>query len=409
MTDAAVEAPVSENTESVSPEPPIDSPGGEIVLTDGQDVSSSPVTESPDAPLHQATCAHPKCKVRVVYRLTPSGHGFAILERTGCEFDAIFSAGETGRPACPHGHGELTGTDDLLSAEDAITEAARRVDEQKALRLPFPSPPFNYESALHTIQEKRHDVKQLERDFEKADERRKKAKAALDEANTELGQIIDAFEEREQERRLEMERRARRAADGHPDDTNLVRCKFEEKRPGASCPLCDGTTVDLDAREIAAKDSETHVEQAVAMLEQREAADLAESLETFCHVVIRPEMLRGLSPEARADIKAWVLATADPDHPTPARPAALGTAHIAAPVEEGAAVQSCRECGAVLLRLGDADIDDDPYPAGTFVGVDCPSVADVAHHYPKPRGEKAKRAKTEKAPASKKVRKAGKQ
>lgn len=354
-----------------------------------------------ERPLHRAYCQHAKCRVSVEYRLTPSGHGFAILAREGCDDEATtFSMGAHGRPSCPYGHGELTGADDLLPAEEAIAEAARRLEAQ---RLPFPALPFDWASAGRTIVEKRHEVKQLERDFEAADARRKKAKAALDEAFAELGKIIDRYDEAEQDRRLEAERQERQAAEGHPGGANLVRCRFEQLHPGQACPLCAGDgPIDPEWR-----DSETHVIQARAKLEELACAGLAEALEAICHVVIPWQVLRGYSLEARQRVSEWIdgVKAAEGNGAPPARPELLGTAHIAGEVAEGAEVQCCRECGATLLDLEFGAVE--PYKAGTFVGVDCASVQDVAHHYPRPRGE-AKKGRARRSAPALPGRKAGK-
>jgi hypothetical protein len=157
-------------------------------------------------------------------------HGFVLV---GTE--ATYGAGENGRPICPDGHGEMEIADDRLPIEQAIEQAAEQINATTQ-RLPFPSPPFNYEGALHEIFEKQQSVAILEGKFNDADERRKKAKAALDEGHSQLSVLIATLQEREQDRLHEIARREAAAVAGHPEDTTLVRCAWELAHPDEQLP-----------------------------------------------------------------------------------------------------------------------------------------------------------------------------
>jgi len=364
---------------------------------------------SAEVPIHRATCAHAGCAVSVVYRPTSLGHGFAILERIGVDHETGFSVSANGRPECPKGHGELTIADDLLDAHEAITQAAERQAQEAARatgspRLPFPAPPFNHEGALHHIQEKRHEIKQLERDFEQADERRKKAKARLDEANADLGKLIDDYEERERERQFEIERRQRQAEDGHPEGTTLVRCLYERQHEGQTCPLCvAGGPTFVRGVPIAAKNSDRHPEQVAEYLDDLAIEQLVEALNDGAGISVMPGRVRDWTPEERAQVEQYLEARRTGEAGLTV-PSVFKTCHLAAAVGEGSKLQSCQRCGATLLLFGDADVEADPYPAGTLVGADCPGEGEIEpHHYPT-RGKKNAAAK----PAPKAKQKAGK-
>ncbi|HXG70573.1 MAG TPA: hypothetical protein VNJ04_08175 [Gemmatimonadaceae bacterium] len=352
-------------------------------------------TESPEVPIHRGTCAHTACAIGVTYRPTASGTGFQVLEVFGCPPDTAFGAGDHGRPLCPHGHGELTIADDLLPAHEAITDAATRAaaSDTGARRLPFPAPPFNAEGALHTIQEKRHEIKGLERDFEKADERRKKAKAALDEANTALGQIIDDFEDRELERRHEIERREAAAAAGHPEDTTLVRCAFEALVDGATCPLCTGGVTFVRGKAIAPRASDRHAEQGVEFLDDLEHEALIEALAEAAAIVVVPTAVRAWTAEQRFEVSRYLDQRRE-GATSLTRPSVFATAHLAAAAADGATVQACRECGATLLVFGQTDEDPQPYAPGTLVGADCTAAEIEPHRYPTPATKKTRARRT---------------
>jgi hypothetical protein len=139
---------------------------------------------APDRTDHLARCA--SCAFTVRFKPLQSGHGFMLV---GSE--ESLGIGEDGRPMCPNGHGQMEIADDQLPAAEAFALAQEQLQDQRPPRLPFPAPPFNYEGALHEIFEKQSEITRLEIKFTDADERRKKAKSALDDAREELGKMID--------------------------------------------------------------------------------------------------------------------------------------------------------------------------------------------------------------------------
>lgn len=392
--DTVVDPPPQEMGANAETVPAIEDTiaAGDETTPDPADTTAPP-TETGELPIHRGMCPDAFCAIGATYRPTASGDGFLVLEVFGCPPDTAFGAGAHGRPLCPNGHGELTIADDLLPAHEAITAAAGSVARatRQQPRLPLPSPPFNHEGAFHAIQEKRHEVKQLERVFDAADDRRKKAKAALDEGHTALGQLIDDLEEREQERIADMERQTARAADGHPNDTALVRCIFERQNDGQTCPLCvDGGPLFVRGKTIAPRDAVRHVEQVVEFLDQVEIESLAEQLQEIAGVRIDEKTVRSWTEDDRTAVRAY-CAQLEADRTTP-RPTILASAHVAATVGDAAAIQSCRECGAVLLQLIENGEPVSPYAPGTLVGTECASAVDVPHHYPKKtRGKKRAR------------------
>lgn len=163
---------------------------------------------TPEPLTHVARCT--QCEAGAKVRALPSGNGFEVLERYGVDVDTNFGVGANGHPTCPHGHGEMAYADEQLPADDAISQVAEQLANTKP-RLPFPAPPINYEAFFRSIRDKRHEIARLEARFNDADDRRKKAKAALDTANEELGTLIDDLETREEKRLAEIARQQERA------------------------------------------------------------------------------------------------------------------------------------------------------------------------------------------------------
>jgi hypothetical protein len=188
---------------------------------------TTPIDEQP---IHLARCV--ECGHSVSFRPNSRGNGFFLVGT-----DALYGIGAFGRPVCPDGHGEMEIADDRLPIEQAIAQTAERIDATTQ-RLPFPSPPFNYEGVLHALCEKRHTIAALEKRVEDRRDLLKKAKDDLDEANAELGKMLDQFERDEQDRLAEIARREAAAAAGHPEDTTLVRCAWEQAHPDEQCPVC---------------------------------------------------------------------------------------------------------------------------------------------------------------------------
>jgi hypothetical protein len=199
------------------------------------------------AMVHLARCT--ECGICVHYKSLPSGTGFTLVDS-----DLALGIGDNGRPVCPNGHGEMELADDRLPIEQAMEQVAEKLAEPQ--RLPYPSPPFNYEGALHEIFEMEQSNAILESKFNDADERRKKAKAALDDGRSKLSALIGTLQEREQDRLHEIARREAAKAAGHPEETNLVRCAWEQAHPDETCPMCSD-----DELRPTARDASGHVEQ----------------------------------------------------------------------------------------------------------------------------------------------------
>jgi hypothetical protein len=347
--------------------------------------ATEPVAQPPleERPVHLARCI--ECGHSVPFRPNSTGTGFVLV---GTE--ATYGAGENGRPICPDGHGEMEIADDRLPIEQAMEQAAERIDATTQ-RLPFPSPPFNYEGALHEIFEKQQSVAILEGKFNDADERRKKAKAALDEGHSQLSVLIATLQEREQDRLHEIARREAAAAAGHPEDTTLVRCAWELAHLDERCPLCS-SPVEAAHYNLAdtARDSALHLD-AVERLIHLQDTDAIVALVDHLGIVLSPDTVSAWSVEDRAAVKAWAEA---PTEQSP-RPAILGTAHVAggsitSEAEPGDTFQCCRECGARLLSYPTGSGEPvEFYPAGTLVGSDCDGAKEPAR-YAKRGKKKAK-------------------
>lgn len=359
---------------------------------DGPTTAAPPAlaSESPNLPVHRAICMADGCKTGVLYRPTASGAGFAVLERYGMGVDTLVGISSNGRPICPVGdHGEMTLADEQLPVEQAITEVNKKLDAPKDRRLPFPAQPFNWEGAGRHIIEQRHEVKRLEKKWEDLKERTKEAKDAFDKGNEKLGEMIDEYEERADEREYEIERRQSQAAAGHPEGTTLVRCVWEKQHPDLPCPLCESSAQTIEGRnavirllgvELLPRDAQGHVDQVLAYHEKK---DLQDTLTALDGVVfdIKAAAILEWSPADRAAVRTWAEAV---DRDTD-RPAVLGTPHVAAAVTGEAKVQTCATCGGVIRQLDDAA---EAYPTGALVRTDCAGAEkEVGHRYPE-RGKK---------------------
>ena len=367
--------------------------GPEATASDNGGVGPSKIAASHEVPIHRVVCMTEGCTCGATYRPTASGTGLMFLERYGMDIEQVLGLGPSGRPACPRGHGEMTFADEQLPIAEAINQVTAKVEQAQARPLPFPAPPFNYEGAFHEIVEKRHEVADLESRHEDKKAAAKHAKEALDEANEELGTMIDAFEQREDERKFEIARRLRQAEEGHPDGTTLLRCLYEQQYPDDLCPLCTGDpalVIKFLGHEITARDASAHVDQVV---EYRTKLDVEETEDALQAVIARvhPATIAVWTPEQRAEVRVWAFQTVDHESngakmAPPPRPAVLGTPHVVATLDAQEKVITCGPCGAVLQQLDD---DTVPYPIGQLVGVDCPgATAEIAHHYPPAKGTK---------------------
>lgn len=376
VVDTATETPAAESTEATQdasqevtdsvPEPESPEPGAQ-----------SPAPASSDVPIHLALCQVEGCAVRVTYRPIATDPGFFILERSGYDSATAILADQTGMLVCPHGHGPLTLADEqLVPVSDAISQVAEQVAQEGPpdRRLPFAVPPFNFEGALRDLFRMRHDIKAQETKVARAHERYKKEKADLDEMTSKLGVAIDDYEQREQERQYEQERRAR----GLPasGDSRLVRCAWEQRNPGKSCPIC---TDALNERRQA-PGSEGHAVEVHEFLTTRELEQCIRELLGVPVFGVTLEYLRALPMELSGELQCWSGDVAD--HPDERErwlegglPRGLRSPHIAGRLgtmtENDIAVQHCKACGTKLPGRECEEV----YPEDAFVlvvGDECP-------------------------------------
>lgn len=324
-----------------------------------------------EKPIHVATC---HCGATVTYQPTSSGNGFMILGRSGVDAEANFGVGPNGIPVCPvDGHGEMTLADEQMPAHEAITEAAEMLKDAEQASLPGVFPAFNFQGAYLELEQQALQVDRLAREHKEDAETARDSKKRWEKAADLFTKMAVEFNRRRREK-------AEPIAEPEPENAGgaLVECLFAERHFGAPCPLCDGSTLGLEPSEIMPRDSESHVEQAVQMLDTRDANDLTEELEE-AGIVIQGRIVKTWSKDQREQVRAWLLTRSD------LRPPVLGTGHIAAEVEAGAQVQACKECGAVLLQINDGD---EPYQPGILVGTDCDGAGQA---YPKTSRKKGGR------------------
>lgn len=348
------------------------------------DRTSEAIREIADAPDHLARCA--QCPAGVRFRRSASGAAFVWLERYGMDLDTAIGVSEADLPLCPFGHGEMQLEDERLPASEAFAKV-EEILQATPPRLPFPAPPFNYEGVVHALFDKRLEIAGLEREYTRKKESAAAAKKALDSANGELGAMLDEYQQREIDRRDELERQANHAEAGHPEGTHLVRCIYEERNTGEACPLCDGsntaTLLDRLIGDVAVRDSERHLGQVV---EFREELDIEATEQALADIAIVPRnVILAWTPDDRAAVRAFAGGVGD-------RPAVLGTAHIAGELmieaAPGDTYQYCRVCGARLLRFPTADAAGyAPFDAGALVGTDCAGAIE-GNHYPEKKGRK---------------------
>jgi hypothetical protein len=359
-------------------------------------------------PIHRAKCTEPGCEVGAMYRPSATGAGFQILERYGVAIETTFGIGPNGIPLCPLGHGELGLADDLLPAADAIAEAAGKVERStlRQPRLPGVLPQFNFEGTVQMIFDTEQSVCGLEREAERLHERYKEAKKAAEVGQEKLRAMIRDYRDRKQEREFEIERQRKQDADGHPDDTNLVRCRYEQQNPGQTCPVCTSGATFVRGQVIAARDSDRHVDQVAEFLEdletERLVENLVEPLAELAGIVVTLQRIREWAPAEREEVDGYLAQLRAGGVKSIKRPSVFGTSHLAAAVEDGAKVQPCKECGTTLLVFGESEEDPQPYAPGTLVGADCTAGEIEPHRYPA-RQKKTGNAKAEKPAKAKKT------
>jgi len=345
----------------------------------------TPTTDAPpvfdgaaqDSPIHRVICMADDCGAKVTYRPTSSGNGFQVLERIGVGLEADFEIGENGRPMCPRGHGEMAFADEQLPAADAIRQVGERLAEGEAVQRSLPGivPEFNWKGAYLELESMAVEVDALHAQAKEDAETARESKKHWEKR-------AETF----QKMGLEFRRRRREKAEG-PSNTetpgiteSVNRCRFIQLNPNEDqCPLCESSTDEsheyllktLGVDALAARESELHAVQARDVRARWEADDIQSQLEDVDFYVSIAAIL-DWSTEQRAAAKAW--SDGAPVEGPP--PDVLGRPHIASTAVEGESTdQRCTVCGSVLLVFGDADVDDDPYPDGARVGIDCPGAA----------------------------------
>lgn len=328
---------------------------------------------------HLARCV--ECGGTVRFFASAAGSSFSLATT---ETDQVYGIGPHGRPECPGGHGEMELADDQIPAAEAISEVARMQHPQQA-DLPGIVPPFNYQGAYLELESKAVEVDELHREYVDAAEEARDAKKGWDKAAELFTKMAIEFQRRRREK----------VAAGEPvADVDPTRCAFEQLHPDTTCPICEHEkdNVNLD---YAPRDSSVHVEQAQERLDDRAIIALQDLLDESADIIVTAAIVKAWTPDERAEITAWVVATRDDVDLLPARPKALGTMHVAGtPTDANGqnSGQNCTQCDAVLIA---ADVDDDQHPPsyydiGTLVGIDClGKVPEPSHHYAPKRSAKA--------------------
>jgi hypothetical protein len=254
--------------------------------------------------------------------------------------------------------------DTTLPAAEAITQVAEQVNGAEQMRLPGTTPPFNLENAFKHIYEKERESAIA---WEKADDladRTKKARKQAEEYDAELRLLIERYHEDKRQRELQIEREAQGLTDG----TTLVRCQWERMNVGESCPVCSSEDLKNEPR-FGSRDSEQHAVEVRVYIEEQACARLAGLLLPKGRL-LTPGTIAEWTPAQRAEAEAWAVGESESLN----LPDAFGTPHVldSEPGFDGEhAYGLCSACNARLFDIEDPNADELPYPAGTFVGVDC--------------------------------------
>jgi hypothetical protein len=351
-----------------------------------------------DGPVHRAKCA--ECAHAVDFRSTASGRSFILVDPAP---DAVYGVGESGRPICPNGHGEMALADDQFKpAAEAFALAQDQLDaaeEPLQRRLPGIVPVFNFQGAYLELETKAMEVDRLHREYKDAAEVAREAKKDWDKA----AELYTSMA-------LELRRR-RREKDGEPKDAAdlqaeiaRVPCAWELAHIGApdGCPLCnDRLVANLVSRLLsgdasAAPDAAGHVEEVDRVLTGMEVERVVDSLDSI-ETIVSEAVVREWTAEERQAVLAWSEALFDKQQgvesvTVPDRPKVLGRPHIPAEAH-GGAPQVCSICEVVLVP-GGGDAHD-YHRVTDLVGVDCPGkVVEEGHRYPQTGKKKPAAKKT---------------
>lgn len=312
--------------------------------------------------IHLARCA--TCGNSVRFKPLASGFGFSLPDPV----DATYGVGPEGRPECPNGHGEMAIADDQMPADDAIDQVREQLAggpmEPLQGTLPGIVPAFNYQGAYLDLEQKAVEVDRLKSEWETD----KEAAAASKKAWEKAAELYTKMA-------LEFQRRRREKVDTGSAiaDLDTSRCAWEQAHPDAHCPQC------TDEKNQAPE----HVAEIEAWLLGESVDSVVDALDSQA-MWVKPEVIREWTQEQRDEIEAWAKAAVEGADPMPARPAVLGTMHVAGAVTDDEP-QTCTQCDLII----NSGIDN--FPAGTLVGIDCKGKPKEAHRYPKPR--KAKKGK----------------
>jgi hypothetical protein len=250
--------------------------------------------------------------------------------------------------------------------------------------LPGILPAFNFKGCYLELEEKAAEVNRLHEDYLEKKEEATDAKKLWDKAA-------------ELYTKMALEFRRRRQAKGEPGPSvtdpvsRALVCVWDKAHPDDACPLCAAASITertvivraLGA-EILPGDAQAHAEQVVAY---RAWLDVQDTVEALAEVIfdIPEETIAGWSGEERAAVRAWKR-----DNRLP-MPVVLGRPHIAASVEDGAKVQTCATCGAVIKQLDDVK---EAYWSGDLVRTDCAGAEPDGHHYPERKPKPTSRRKS---------------
>lgn len=292
----------------------------------------------------------------------------------------------SGLPNCPH-CGTPTTIAEQKPIADAITEAAAHLESDQVATprqpaIPGLHPPFDFASAMASIEEQESEASQAERTYARKAADAKTARKAADDENAKLRKLIQEF----RQRRLDDAETAARETPRHVPK----RCTYEATT-GNPCPVCrsgagatvtDGASLEHLARVTASSVKDTR------------ADGLQAAIEGITGITLMVETVKHWTAKERASIGKWLTWWADElaagkNPRSGPMPAAMGRPH-----EIGEAGKACRLCGASVPTFARAD-NADGWPAGQLVGVDCAGAPEAEPARTLPKRHASSKARTE--------------
>lgn len=291
----------------------------------------------------------------------------------------------TGLPNCIY-CGTATDPVTFLKAEDAISQAAERLDQERAgdaarplhqPSIPGILPAFDWRRAQLTTESLEETVAACERTWDEAKKDAADAKKEFDDAVDTLRAHIQAMH------RARIDAEYQHGKDHGPiaplpDGAPAAKgpC-WTEQKTGRPCSICRSA--------IAAPtngDTTQHVAAAAAIDANAgtlDAAGLAASIGAVTGIVVHAESLATWTPQ---DVKAvaqylervaLVASSESGDTTTIEKPSVFGRPH-----EVGEMGGGCRVCGALMHQFAVAVGQPDGFALGQLVGLDCPGEPEAA-------------------------------